>query len=90
METGRRAQILSVVAAALFVVVAIVTGYRKIGLPPVIIVGGSSLIALVLWIKTYLRKPLAPEVILPVFLLTVAALEVHMIEEYLTDRFSTP
>lgn len=38
----------------------------------------------VLWIKTYLRKPLEPEVILPVFLLTVAALEVHMIEEYLT------
>jgi hypothetical protein len=84
METSKRAQILSVIAAVLFVAVAMVSGYRRIGLPPVIIVGGSSLIALVLWSKTYLRKPLAPEVILPVFLLTVAALEVHMIEEYLT------
>jgi len=52
------------------------------GLPPVVIVGGSSLVALVLWIKTYLRRPLDPEIILPGFLLTVAALEVHMIEEY--------
>ncbi|HEV7518870.1 MAG TPA: hypothetical protein VGR07_21455 [Thermoanaerobaculia bacterium] len=84
METSKRAQILSVIAAVLFVAVAIVTGYRKIGIPPVIIVGGSSIIALVLWSKTYLRRPLDPEIILPVFLLTVAALEVHMIEEYLT------
>ena len=83
METTKRAQVLSVLAAVAFVSVAIVTGYRSIGLPPVIIVGGSGLVALVLWIKTYLRKPVDPSVILPVFLLTVAALEVHMIEEYL-------
>src|SRR6476660_9202841 len=83
METTKRAQVLSVLAAVAFVSVAIVTGYRSIGLPPVIIVGGSGLVALVMWIKTYLRKPVDPSVILPVFLLTVAALEVHMIEEYL-------
>jgi Flp pilus assembly protein TadB len=77
MESSPRARFWSVIAAALFVVVAIVTGYRRIGLPPVIIVGGSSLIALVLWSKTYLWRPLDSEVILPVFLLTVAALEVH-------------
>jgi hypothetical protein len=73
-----------VLAAGAFVLVAIVTGYRSIGLPPVIIVGGSGVVALVMWIKTYLRKPVDPQIILPVFLLTVAALEVHMIEEYLT------
>jgi hypothetical protein len=84
METSKRAQILSTIAAAGFVAVAMVNGYRKIGLPPVIIVGGSGLIALVLWRKTYLRRPVDPAIILPVFLLTVAALEVHMIEEYLT------
>jgi hypothetical protein len=84
MEVSKRAQIFSVIAAVLFVAVAMTAGYRQIGLPPVVIVGGSSLVALVLWIKTYLRKPLDPQVILPVFLLTVAALEVHMIEEYLT------
>lgn len=60
------------------------SGYLRIGLPPVVIVGGSGVIALVMWFKTYLRKPLDPQIILPVFLLTVAALEIHMTEEYLT------
>lgn len=34
-----------------------------------------------------LNRPLDPSVVLPPFLLTVAALEVHTIEEYLTQRF---
>ena len=84
METSKRVQIFSVIAAVLFVMVAMTAGYRRIGVPPVVIVGGSSLVALVLWIKTYLRRPLDPAIILPGFLLTVAALEIHMIEEYLT------
>src|SRR5213594_2543021 len=84
METPKRARVLSVIAAVLFVGVAMTAGYRRIGVPPVVIVGGSSLVALVMWIRTYLRRPLDPEIILPGFLLTVAALEVHMIEEYLT------
>src|SRR6266850_6828945 len=84
METPKRVQIFSVIAAVLFVAVAMTAGYRRIGVPPVVIVGGSSLVALVLWIKTYLKRPLDPAIILPGFLLTVAALEVHMIEEYLT------
>jgi hypothetical protein len=84
METNRRTRILSVIAAVAFALATMALGYRKIGLPPVVIVGGSSVIALVMWIKFYLRKPLAPEVILPLFLLTVAALEIHMAEEYLT------
>src|SRR6266851_7245795 len=84
METSKRARVLSVIAAVLFVAVAMTAGYRRIGVPPVVIVGGSSLVALVMWIRTYLRRPLDPEIILPGFLLTVAALEVHMIEEYLT------
>ena len=84
METSSRTRILSVIAALAFALITMTMGYRKIGLPPVVIVGGSSVIALVMWIKYYLRKPLAPDVILPLFLLTVAALEIHMAEEYLT------
>ena len=84
METPKRVQVFSVLAAVLFASVAMTAGYRRIGLPPVVIVGGSSVVALVLWIKTYLKRPLDAEVILPGFLLTVAALEVHMIEEYVT------
>jgi hypothetical protein len=84
METSAPTRILSLIAAVLFVAVAMVAGYRNIGVPPVVIVGGSGMIALILWSRTYLRRPLEPRLILPVFLLTVAALEVHMIEEYLT------
>jgi hypothetical protein len=84
METTYRTRVLSVLAALVFIATAMAAAYRNIGMPPVVIVGGSSLVALALWTKTYLRRPLDPAIILPVFLLTVAALEVHMIEEYLT------
>jgi hypothetical protein len=72
----------SFVAAIAFVAVAMFAGYRAIGPPPVIIVGGSGVIGLVMWIRTYRHGPIEPDVILPPFLLTVACLEVHMIEEY--------
>jgi hypothetical protein len=70
--------------AAIFLLGAMLAGYWYIGWPPVIIVGGSGSAAFILWSLTYLRRPLPPEAVLPAFLLTVAALEVHMIEEYLT------
>lgn len=67
------------------IVAAAVAGYKFIGIPPVVIVGGSGLIAFIAWSRTYLQRPADPKIILPVFLLTVAALEVHMTEEYLTN-----
>jgi hypothetical protein len=84
METSKTTQALSIAAAAAFALTAMMTGYRNIGIPPVVIVGGSSLIGMVMWIRTYLKRPLDPRVILPPFLLTVAGLEVHMAEEYLS------
>ncbi len=56
-----------------FIVLAAALGYRYIGL-----------IGLLAWSATYLKRPTSPEIILPCFLLTVAALEIHMMEEYLT------
>lgn len=83
METSKTSQYLSIATAVLVALGAMIAGYHNIGLPPVVIVGGASVVGMVLWIKTYLRKPLDPRVILPPFLLTVAALELHMAEEYL-------
>ena len=77
-------QKLSLAIAVVFTVVAPIMGYLAIGLPPVIIVGGSALIGLVCWYITYLKKPIDPKIILPLFLLTVAGLQIHIIEEYLT------
>src|SRR5689334_16822007 len=84
METGKTVRGLSIALAGLFALSAMIAGYRTIGLPPVVIVGGSSLVGLVMWMRTTLKRPLDPRIILPPFLLTVAALEIHMGEEYLT------
>lgn len=84
METTARTKNFSMCIAGLFITVACIQGYRNIGLPPVIIVGGSGIIGFLMWYRTYLKDPIDPKVILPLFLLTVAALEVHMAEEYLT------
>jgi len=84
MKPSHATQLASLGGALTFLVVAMVTGYQAIGLPPVLIVGGSGLAALVLWRQTNLAAPTDPALILPLFLLTVAALEMHMTEEYLT------
>lgn len=78
------AEIGNIAFAFTFIVLMAALGYRYIGLPPLIIVGGSGLIGLLAWSATYLKRPTSPEIILPCFLLTVAALEIHMMEEYLT------
>lgn len=73
---------LLILLAASFAIAAMIAGYRAIGWPPVVIVGGSSIVGIVLWVRSYRHGPVAPAIILPPFLLTVAALEIHMIEEY--------
>jgi|ERR1700730_913003 len=77
-------QIANIVSAVAFIVATSVAGYRAIGLPPVIIVGGSGAVAAFAWSRTYLKRPTSPETILPLFLMTIAALEIHLTEEYLT------
>lgn len=84
METSTKNRVLSIVGALAFSLTTMVAGYHYIGLPPVAIVGGSSLVGMILWIRTYLGRPLDPRVMLAPFLLTVACLEIHMCEEYLT------
>jgi hypothetical protein len=83
-EVRLSVRIVSMAIAAAFLIGAMMAGYRYIGWPPVIIVGGSGTAAFVLWSLTYLRRPLPPEIVLPAFLLTVTGLQVHLIEEYLT------
>jgi hypothetical protein len=84
METKKGLQRISILIASTFITVACIQGYRNIGIPVVVIVGGSGIIGFLMWYRTYLKHPVDPKVILPLFLLTVAALEVHMCVEYLT------
>lgn len=77
-------QKISLIIATAFCVIAPTLGYIKIGLPPVIIVGGSAIVGFFFWYFTYLKNPTDPKLILPLFVLTVAALQIHIVEEYLT------
>ncbi|MBA2736791.1 MAG: hypothetical protein H0U50_08405, partial [Pyrinomonadaceae bacterium] len=47
LEIGRTNTIFSVAVALLFIIFAMVMGYIYIGLPPVVIVGGSGVIGFV-------------------------------------------
>jgi len=76
------AQKISLIPAIVFCVVAPTMGYIKIGLPPVIIIGGSAVVGFFFWYFTYLKNPTDPKIILPLFVLTVAALQIHIVEEY--------
>jgi hypothetical protein len=66
-------------------IIAPTFGYLKIGLAPVIIVGGSAIIGFFFWYFTYLKTPNDPKIILPIFILAVAGLQIHMVEEYFTS-----
>lgn len=76
--------VLDILAAAGSVLALAGAGWMMTGLPPVVIVGGSGVGGLLLWLRAYRNGPLAADVMLPPFLLTVAMLEIHMVEEYAT------
>ncbi len=70
-------------AVALIVLAAFGTALTaKIGLPPAIIVASSAFIGFFCWRATNLRHAIAPERTAVLFLLTTAALHVHMFEEH--------
>jgi hypothetical protein len=84
MQTSKSLRVISLIIAVAFCIVAPIMGYIKIGLPPIIIIGGSALIGFVFWYITYFKTPTDPKIILPLFVLTVACLQIHIVEEYLT------
>src|SRR5215216_1769893 len=84
MQTLKPIQKISLVIASAFCIIAPVMGYMTIGLPPVIIIGGAAIVGFIFWYVTYLKNPTDPKIILPLFVLTVAALQIHIVEEYQT------
>ena len=84
MQTLKPIQKFSLIIALAFCLIAPLIGYIKIGLAPVIIISGSAIVGFVFWYFTYLKNPVDPKIILPLFVLTVAALQIHIVEEYQT------
>jgi hypothetical protein len=77
-----RAQLLNQIVALVLVALVVRALWTNIGLPPTMIVGGSALVGFLFWRATNLRRAIEPQKTTILFLLTVAALHVHMLEEH--------
>ncbi len=77
-----RAQVINQVVAFGLIVLFVAALKINVGLPPTIIVGGSAFVGFFCWRLTNLRRAINPMKTAILFLLTTAALHVHMIEEH--------
>src|SRR4029077_21151549 len=77
-----RAQVMNQIVALGLIVFSVVALNINVGLPPTLIVGGSAIAGFICWRMTNLRRVINPTRTTIVFLLTTAALHVHMYEEH--------
>jgi hypothetical protein len=77
-----RAQLINQAIALGLIVLFVVALKIHVGIPPTVIVGGSAVIGFFCWRVTNLRRAINPMKTTVVFLLTTAALHVHMLEEH--------
>ena len=73
------------VAVASIVARAVTLLATQVGLPFAVIVGGSGIVAFVVWLFTTYRYPVDGRRILPLYVLAVGMQYVHMTEEFLAD-----
>jgi hypothetical protein len=77
-----RAQAVNQVVALALIALFVAALKVNVGIPPTVIVGGSALVGLFCWRATNLRRAITPVAATILFLLTTAALHVHMYEEH--------
>lgn len=75
---------LSVALVALFVPTYATVLYLQAGLLVVAIVCGAMVAGFVVWVRTTLRRPPAPDAILPAYLITLALFLFHVLEEHVS------
>jgi hypothetical protein len=79
---SRRAQLANQVVALGLIALFVAALKINVGVPPTIIVGASALVGFFCWRATNLRRAITPGATTILFLLTTAALHVHMYEEH--------
>jgi len=77
-----RAQALNQVVALVLTVLSVTALVLNVGVPPTLIVGGAALVGFFCWRLTNLRRAIDPRKTAILFLLTTAALHVHLFEEH--------
>ena len=83
MHTTKKERLACTTAVAALVAGCATFYCLGLGLVPVYIVGGPGLLAVFFWYRTYLKHPTDPATIVPLFLITAAGFEIHLVEEYL-------
>lgn len=78
-----RLKLLAPIIVAAVIVTISYAGATAVGNAPVIIIGGSAVIAYIIWLLTTYRRPVDASQVLPYYLLAVGAQLVHETEEYL-------
>lgn len=76
-------KLLAPIMVAIVIVAISYTGAATVGNAPVIIIGGSAIVAYIIWLLTAYRQPADASKVLPLYLVAVAAQLVHETEEYL-------
>jgi hypothetical protein len=85
-------KLLAPIMVAIVIVIISYTGAATVGNAPVIIIGGSAIVAYIIWLLTTYRQPADASKVLPLYLVAVGAQLVHETEEYLAgfpSQFST-
>ena len=77
-----KAQVANQIVALALMAVFVTTLKFNVGVPPTVIVGASALVGFFCWRATNLRRAVTPLATTVLFLLTTAALHVHMYEEH--------
>lgn len=77
-----RGQVLNQVIALASIAFFVTALKINVGLPPTVIVGASAMAGFFCWRRTNLRRPIDPPKTAILFLLTAAALHIHMAEEH--------
>lgn len=75
----------SALVAGVIVILVVFGLYNYVGVAPMLIIGGSMVLAYVAWLLTTYKNPADPDRILPLYLLLIIAELIHMGEEYLTS-----
>lgn len=76
---------LSIALVAVFIPTYATMLYLQAGLMVVGIVCGAMIAGFVVWLRTTVRRPPAPEAILPAYLVALALFLFHVLEEYAFD-----
>lgn len=85
MDADRRAQTVVPFAIAAVITAIIYFGIPFLGFATMVVIGGSAIVAYVVWFFTAWRRPIDPDAVSTPYFVLIAMELIHMCEEQITD-----